>query len=139
MEVRAPFLRTLATEARRLHDQSTRKPAGAPDGRVKRLAAAVPTASRSAGPSSCRNSIRAGDRRGVDAPASRCFGRPVRLAPSVASKADATLGCYSNSAFFFAVDPQVSSLSHSRKESLCGATRTQSVQEGAATRVHWQA
>ena len=51
--------------------------------------------------------IGAGLRRGVDVTASRCFSWPVRSAPSVASKADATLGCYSNSAFFFAVDPQV--------------------------------
>ena len=81
---RAP--RDVAAEARRLHDQSARKPAGAPDGRVKRLAAAAPT-SRSAGPSgerSCRNSIRTGLRRGVDAPASRCVSWPVRSAPSVA-------------------------------------------------------
>ena len=71
--------------------------------------------------------------RGVDAPASRCFSWPVRSAPSVASTADTTLGCYSNSAFFFAVDPQVSSLSHSRKrESLRRDTNAQSVQEGAA-------
>ena len=131
---RAP--RDVAAVACPLHGQVRQEPPGAPDGRVERLPPPRRGRRRRAGQ---LVRIGAGLRRGVDVTASRCFSWPVRSAPSVASKADTTLGCYSNSAFFFAVDPQVSSLSHSRKESLCGATRTQSVQEGAATRVHWQA
>ena len=131
---RAP--RDVAAMACPLHGQVRQEPPGAPDGRVERLPPPRRGRRRRAGQ---LVRIGAGLRRGIDVTASRCFSWPVRSAPSVASKADTTLGCYSNSAFFFAVDPQVSSLSHSRKESLCGATRTQSVQEGAATRVHWQA
>ena len=128
---RAP--RDVAAQARPLHGQVRQEPAGAPDGRVERLAAAAPLEDvAGVRAHSCR--ISAGLHRGVDVTASRCFSWPVRSAPSVASKADTTLGCYSNSAFFFAVDPQVSSLSHSRKESLCGATRTRRASRRAPLR-----
>jgi len=113
---------------------SARTPAGAPAGRVNRLAAAAPTPA--CGPaSSC--GIGAGLRRGVDVTASRCFSWPVRSAPSVASKADATLGRAVITAFRSGESPQVSSLSHSRKRESCGAKRRRRASRRAAlTRVY---
>ena len=118
--------------------RSARTPAGAPAGRVNRLAAAAPRTSPACGPASS-GGIGAGLRRGVDVTASRCFSWPVRSAPSVASKADATLGCYSNSAFFFAVDPQVVSISLAEKIFFAARCEGAECPGGGRTRAHWQA
>ena len=113
--------------------RSARTPAGAPDGRVKRLAAAAPTTSRAqaCGPArveSVRDSAAASTPRRHGA----SVGRSAR--PRRSRKADTTLGC--NSAFFSQwFGHQRSRLCLTRgKESLCGATRTRRASRRAPLR-----
>ena len=128
---RAP--RDVAAVACPLHGQVRQEPPGAPDGRVERLPPSRRGRRRRAGQ---LVRIGAGLRRGVDVTASRCFSWPVRSAPSVASKADATLGCYSNSAFFFAVDPQVVSISLAEKIFFAARCEGAECPGGGRTRAH---
>ena len=122
---RAAVLGELRVTSRRWRARSTARSARSP--RARPTAASNASRRRSddvAGgvrARSCR--IRAGLRRGVDAAASRCFGRPASTLRR-SRRWFTTLGRAVITAFRSGFwSPQVSSLAHSRKGVLCGALR----------------